>query len=104
MSHLSDPAEQPDACHPGGNGTNGQTIWLSLAACGRICTIVLAIGAGSAKRRRAHCKFIGRPDELSRNSIAKVDVSSIKLPRAKTARPSQIASTLEKSTRSFNRF
>jgi hypothetical protein len=75
-----DPADQPDACQPGGNGTNGQTKWLSFAAFGSSCAGVLLTGAGgvdrSARRRRAHSKFIVVAlTSLLENSIAKLDVS-----------------------------
>jgi len=33
-SRSSELANQLDACQPDGNGTNGQTVWLSLAAFG----------------------------------------------------------------------
>jgi hypothetical protein len=50
------------AYQPSGNGRNGQTFWLSLAALGGASTDVLMSGAGgvdrTAKRRHAHCKFI----------------------------------------------
>jgi hypothetical protein len=50
------------AYQPDGNGTNGQAVWLSLAAFGGSWAGVLAIGSGvvdrSARRRDAHCKFI----------------------------------------------
>ncbi|MCK1543701.1 hypothetical protein IVB12_17475 [Bradyrhizobium sp. 179] len=60
--HCSDLANQLEACQPSGNGTNGQTVWLSLAAFGGCWADVFTIGTGavdrSAKRRHAHCKFI----------------------------------------------
>ena len=31
---CSDIADQLEACQPGGNGTNGQAVWLSLAGFG----------------------------------------------------------------------
>lgn len=57
---------QLDADQPGGNGTNGQIVWLSLAAFGGSWAGVFAGGAGgvdrSARRRQVHCKFMyGRP-------------------------------------------
>lgn len=58
---FSGRARQFEACQPGGNGTNDQAASLSLAACGGSCGVV-TIGAGgatrTARRRRAHCKFI----------------------------------------------
>jgi hypothetical protein len=59
---FSGPICQFAAYHPDGNGTNGQTVWLSLAAFGGTSAGALAIGTGvaerSARRKHAHCKFI----------------------------------------------
>jgi len=59
---FSDLARQFEACQPAGNGTNAQTVSLSLAAFGGCWDGVFAIGTDvvdrSAKRRHAHCKFI----------------------------------------------
>lgn len=106
---LPDLADQPDACQPGGNGTNGQTLWLSLAAFGGSCDGVLATDTGgvdrSARRRRAHCKFIVVAlTSLLEISIAKLDVSLINWRAPKTARSvSNHAHILDKSALAFNR-
>ncbi|MGT2436429.1 hypothetical protein ACU4GH_11580 [Bradyrhizobium betae] len=50
------------AYQPNGNGRNGQTIWLSLAALGSCWTDILMGGTGgvdrTAKLSNGHCKFI----------------------------------------------
>ncbi|MGY4624634.1 hypothetical protein [Bradyrhizobium sp. USDA 4486] len=54
--------DQFEAYQPSGNGSNGQTRWLSLAAFGGASTNIRISGAGglqrTAKRMHAHCKFI----------------------------------------------
>ena len=53
---------QFEAYQPRGNGTNGQTVWLSFATFGSVGTKISTSGAGgvdgTARRRHAHCKFI----------------------------------------------
>jgi hypothetical protein len=66
------------AYQPCGNGKNGQTNWLSLAAFVGSWMDVLISGAGgvdrTAKRRHAHCKFIVVAP--ASKSFQKIDVSS----------------------------
>jgi len=98
------------AYQPNGNGRNGQTIWLSLAALGGCWTDILIGGAGgvdrTAKRSHAHCKFIlvaPVPSILFKNVSSKSGVGSKSL-HAQTARSlSNHACILERSTRAFNR-
>ncbi|WP_167380817.1 hypothetical protein [Bradyrhizobium arachidis] len=102
--------DQFEAYQPSGNGSNGHTRWLSLAAFGGTSTNILISGADgverTATRRHAHCKFIvvvPARQYFSEFQRAQISTSAQNRHASKTARSfSNGARILEKSASAFN--
>ena len=95
---------QLEACQPGGNGTNGQIVSLSLAAFGGSWAGVFAVGTGAvgrnARHRCAHCKFIVVAPKRSTHLKKRVGLKINAHPQ--NGALSNRACILEKSAPAFN--